>query len=188
MSAVITLSDHDRELLRAAAHASIEFGLAQRRPMDIAVHEYPEALRAEHASFVTLHHAGELLGCIGTLRPRRPLVADVVHNAYHAAFSDPRFAPLSAGQLPGLELHISVLSPLEPLAIRSEDDLLAQLRPGLDGLVLEDGAQSATFLPAMWPRLQTPRTFVRVLKEKAELPADHWSPTIRAYRYTVDEF
>ena len=181
------MTEHERQLLRTAAVESVDFGLAQHRQMPVSELDYPDSLRIEQASFVTLRNAGELLGCIGTLRPHRPLVCDVVHNAYHAAFSDPRFAPLTAEQLPGLDLHISILSPLERLEVRSEDDLLAQLRPGIDGLLIEDGDRAATFLPAMWPRLARPRTFVRMLKEKAHLPADYWSPTLTAYRYTAEE-
>jgi len=184
----MALTDDERRLLRAVARESVEFGLTYRRMMSVAVSDYSDSLQAEKASFVTLRSAGDLLGCIGTLRPHRALVADVVHNAYQAAFNDPRFAPLSPAQLSGLDLHISVLTPLEPLVIESEDDLLAQLRPGIDGLVLEEGDLAATFLPTMWPRLHTARAFVRVLKEKAQLPADYWSATIRAYRYTADEF
>lgn len=184
----MTLSDDERRLLRAVGLESIEFGLVHQCSMPIMLLDYPEVLRAETATFVTLREGDELLGCIGTLRAHRPLVADVAHNAYHAAFSDPRFAPLTAARLPCLDLHISVLSPLEPLEIRSEEDLLAQLRPGLDGLVLEEGELTATFLPAMWPRLVTARSFVRVLKEKANLPPGYWSLTIKAYRYTADEF
>jgi AmmeMemoRadiSam system protein A len=149
--------------------------------------DYPDALRTERATFVTLRNHDELLGCIGTLRPHRPLVRDVVHNAHHAAFSDPRFTPLTHTQLPGLDLHISVLSLLEPLPVTSEDDLLAKLRPGLDGLLIEEQDHVATFLPAMWPRLITARTFVRALKDKAHLPPDYWSPTIRVFRYTAEE-
>jgi AmmeMemoRadiSam system protein A len=156
--------------------------------MSVEVFEYSDRLRSQGASFVTLHRAGELLGCIGTLRPHRALVADVAHNAYQAAFNDPRFPALTQAQLLGLDLHISVLTPLEPRAIESEEDLLAQLRPGIDGLVLEDGDLAATFLPTMWPRLQTAQRFVRVLKEKAQLPPDYWSATIRAYRYSTEEF
>jgi uncharacterized protein len=182
------LTDGDRRLLRAAAFESIEYGICHRRSMTVPLRRYPDTLHVEKATFVTLHNAGELIGCIGTLRALRPLVSDVVHNAYQAAFNDPRFAPLEAAQLAGLELHISVLSPLQPLQIASEEDLLAQLRPGIDGLVLEEGDLAATFLPAMWPRLHTPQVFVRVLKEKAHLPPDHWSATIKAYRYTAEEF
>ena len=183
----MTLDEHDRRLLRTAALDSIEFGLTHGRSMTVDAQVYPPALRVEKATFVTLRHDDELLGCIGSLRPHRPLVSDVVHNAYAAAFGDPRFPALTAEQLPGVDLHISILSPLEPLAVRSEDDLLTQLRPGIDGLLLEEGDLAATFLPAMWPRLTTPHAFVRALKDKAHLPRDYWSPTLRAYRYTVDD-
>lgn len=182
------LTDDERRLLLGLALESIEFGLRHQCMMSVEVFEYSDRLRSQRASFVTLHSAGELLGCIGTLRPHRALVADVAHNAYQAAFNDPRFPALTQAQLLGLDLHISVLTPLEPLAIESEEDLLAQLRPGIDGLVLEDGDVAATFLPTMWPRLQTAQRFVRVLKEKAQLPPDYWSATIRAYRYSAEEF
>jgi hypothetical protein len=183
----MTMTAHERQLLRSAAFQSVEFGLMQHRQMSVSSTDYPESLRVEKATFVTLRQGGELLGCIGTLRPHRPLVCDVVHNAYHAAFSDPRFAPLTAAHLPALDLHISILGPLERLQVSSEDDLLAQLRPGVDGLLVEEGDLAATFLPAVWTRLTAPRTFVRLLKEKAHLPADYWSPTLKAYRYTADE-
>lgn len=183
----MTLTDHERQLLRDAAFESVRHGLTHRREMDVCEAVYPEALRAEKATFVTLRQDDELLGCIGTLRAHRALVRDVVRNAYHAAFSDPRFAPLTPEQLPGLDLHISVLSLLEPLPVTSEDDLFAKLRPGLDGLLIEDGDHVATFLPAMWPRLSSPRTFVRALKDKAHLPPDYWSLTIRVFRYTAEE-
>jgi uncharacterized protein len=180
-------TDDARQLLRDAAFASVRYGLTHHREMDVAETDYPEVLRAEKATFVTLRQDDELLGCIGTLRPHRPLVRDVVHNAYQAAFSDPRFAPLTPEQLPGLDLHISVLSPLEPLPVTSEGDLLAKLRPGLDGLLIEDGDHVATFLPTMWPRLSTAHTFVRALKDKAHLPPDYWSLTIKVFRYTAVE-
>jgi uncharacterized protein len=181
------LSDHERTILRQTAFESIEFGLAQQHEMPVTAAAYPTALQVEKASFVTLRHAGELLGCIGTLRPRRPLVCDVAHNAYHAAFSDPRFLPLDREQLVDLDLHISILGPLELLETTGEDDLLARLRPGVDGLLIEERDCVATFLPAMWPRLPEPRAFLRALKEKAHLPPDYWSATIRTHRYTADE-
>ena len=179
--------DHERRLLRDAAFGSVRYGLTHRREMDVSEADYPDALRVEKATFVTLRQEGELLGCIGTLRAHRPLVRDVVHNAYHAAFSDPRFAPITPAQLSVLDLHISLLSPLEPLPVASEDDLLAKLRPGIDGLLIEADDHIATFLPAMWPRLSTPHTFVRALKDKAHLPPDYWSPAIRVFRYTAEE-
>jgi hypothetical protein len=181
------LAAPDRQLLRDGAFAALEFGLAHHQPMVVSELDYPTPLRIELATFVTWRNAGELLGCVGTLRAHRPLVCDVVHNAYHAGFSDPRFPPLVAEQLPGLDLHISLLSPLEPLTIHSEADLLAQLRPGVDGLVLEEEHTTATFLPSMWPRLPDPGAFVRALKEKANLPPEYWSERMRAFRYTAEE-
>ena len=114
------LTDDERRLLLGLALESIEFGLRHQCMMSVEVFEYSDRLRSQRASFVTLHSAGELLGCIGTLRPHRALVADVAHNAYQAAFNDPRFPALTQAQLLGLDLHISVLTPLEPLAIESK--------------------------------------------------------------------
>lgn len=148
----------------------------------------PPTLTAPAASFVTLHRHGELRGCIGSLEAHRPLAEDVAGNARAAAFMDPRFPPVARDELPELELEISVLSPLAPLGVASEAELLAALRPGVDGLVLVDGARRATFLPAVWRQLPEPRQFLAHLKHKAGLPADHWSPAIHFLRYTVEEF
>lgn len=183
----MSLTDEQRQLLRDVAFDSIRFGLTHRHEMEVFERTYPAPLREERATFVTLRRHDELLGCIGTLRPRRPLVRDVAHNAYQAAFADPRFTALTAAQLNDLDLHISLLSRLERLTVAGEEDLLASLRPGVDGLLIEDGDRAATFLPAMWPRLPTPRAFLRALKEKAMLPVDYWSPTLRAFRYTAEE-
>lgn len=183
----MSCTEHERHLLRGVAFESIEFGLAHCCELPVSALDYPDSVRTATATFVTLRNQGELLGCIGTLRPCRPLVCDVAHNAYHAAFSDPRFAPLTGAQLRGLGLHISILSPLEHLAVHCEDDLVALIRPGIDGVVIEDGERTATLLPAMWPRLADPRVFVRALKEKAELPAGYWPATITASRYTVED-
>ena len=110
----------------------------------------PRRSRAPGASFVTLHRRGELRGCIGSLEPHRPLAEDVAGNARAAAYLDPRFAAVAREELPELELEISVLSPLAPLPAASESELVASLRPGVDGLVLVEGARRATFLPAVW--------------------------------------
>jgi len=128
-----------------------------------------------------------LRGCIGTLQAYRPLVEDVAKNAYAAAFRDPRFAALSAHEFAQLHYHISILNPTEALRVNNEAELLAQLRPGVDGLVLEDQHYRSTFLPAVWENLPQPKQFVQHLKEKAGLPASYWSETIRFERYTVED-
>jgi len=145
-------------------------------------------LLAPGACFVTLTRDGTLRGCIGSLAPHRPLWRDAMANAIAAGLRDPRFAPVSAGELPGLALAISVLGPSEPLPAADRAELLAALRPGVDGLVLEDGARRATFLPKVWQQLPQPETFVAQLLRKAGLPADHWSDTLCCQRYAVIDF
>jgi AmmeMemoRadiSam system protein A len=173
--------------LRAVARASIEHWLAEGRPLAVEAAAYPAELREPGASFVTLERRGVLRGCIGSLEAQRPLVDDVALNAFGAAFRDPRFPPLAAEELPGLDVSVSVLSPLEPMAARSEAALLAQLRPGIDGLVLRAGERRATFLPAVWKELPEPAAFLRQLKRKAELGEAEWPPGTQALRYTVRE-
>lgn len=178
----------DAQTLLAVAAASLRSGVAHGRPLDIDPLVYPEHLRHSCATFVTLQKDGHLRGCIGTLEPRRPAVADVAHNAYAAGFSDPRFSPLQRDELRALHIHIALLSPHEALHFKSEADLLARLRPGVDGLVLAEGLRRGTFLPAVWESLPAPADFLRQLKLKAGLPPDYWSDTLRVERYTTTAF
>ena len=182
------LYEEEHKLLRKVAQASIEHGLRIGRPLAVDMACYPRPLREPGASFVTLNEHGRLRGCIGSLEAIHPLVEDVAHNAYAAAFSDPRFPPLQAHELPGLDLHISVLSPATPMQFDSEEDLIRQLRPGVDGLMLEDGDHHGTFLPAVWESLPDAHDFLQHLKLKAGLPMDGWSDTIRVSRYVTESF
>ncbi len=140
------------------------------------------------ASFVTLEIDGELRGCIGSLEAYRPLAEDVRGNAVAAAFHDPRFPRLEAGELERVRLEVSVLSALEPVAWSDEADLLRRLRPGVDGLVLEHDGHRGTFLPAVWRQLPRPEQFLRQLKRKAGLSPEFWAPEVRVSRYTVDSW
>jgi hypothetical protein len=151
-------------------------------------YEESEWLNEPGATFVTLTCAGALRGCIGSLVAQRPLRADVASNALAAAFSDPRFAPLSAREYRALEVEVSLLSPMQPVAMESETHALTLLRPGVDGVLLEYGRQRGTFLPQVWEQLPDPHTFLAHLKQKAGLPADFWADEIRLSRYTVTKW
>jgi AmmeMemoRadiSam system protein A len=183
------LQAEDGRLLLDVARQAIEHALRTGRPPLVDAARHPEALRAPTATFVTLRQRpeGSLRGCIGELEPRLPLIESVVWNAFRAAFHDPRFAPLDASELDALDIHCSVLGPLEALAVSDEAELLAALRPGVDGLVLEDGVHRATFLPAVWTSLPAPADFVHELQRKAGLPPGAWPADMRAWRYEVDE-
>lgn len=182
------ISEKARRLLLDVAAESIRHGLAHGRPLAVCAADYPEELRPLRASFVTLHRHGELRGCIGILEAHQPLVEDVACHAYAAAFEDPRFAPLSEWELEGLDIHISILSPAEPLHFESEADLLLKIRPGIDGLILRDHGRRGTFLPSVWESLSQPRDFWQHLKLKAGLPPDWWSDTLQVERYTTESF
>lgn len=186
------LNQADRLVLLGVARHAIEHGLAYQSAMMIHLGEYAPALRAARASFVTLHRRGELCGCIGSLEPCRSLVEDVAHNAHAAAFEDPRFTPVTTDDLPVLAIHISILHPARAMSFTSEADLLSQLKPGVDGLILEappvlfGGRRRGTFLPSVWETLPEPEKFWQQLKRKAGLPELYWSDDLKVWRYRVE--
>ncbi|MGB5065380.1 MAG: AmmeMemoRadiSam system protein A [Candidatus Competibacter sp.] len=188
MSSIETLSKLDRAALLEVARASIQHGLRHGQALEVEPANYPETLRPPRATFVTLETGGQLRGCIGALVARQPLVQDVAAHAFAAAFEDPRFPELREDEFPKLDIHISVLSPPEPLSFSSEAELLAQLRPGVDGLIIQFRHYRATFLPAVWEQLPDPYVFLAQLKQKAGLPLDFWSPELSAERYTAEYF
>ena len=180
------MTETEQQALLQLAWHSIRYRLQHGRLPDIQLTDYPDSLQAPGACFVTIQRQGQLRGCIGSLEPHRPLALDVLHNASAAAFHDPRFAPLRAAELDGLSLHISVLGPSEPIVARNESELLVQIRPGIDGLILEDHGHRATFLPSVWEQLPEPAQFLRQLKRKAGLADDHWSDSLRFARYQCE--
>ncbi len=177
-----------REILLAVARASVDHGVRAGRPPAIDPEDYAPELRTPGASFVTLRIEGALRGCTGSLEAVDPLVVDVANNAHRSAFGDPRFPPLEGAEVSRLDFHLSILSPLQPLPVASEADLLAALRPGVDGLVLREGATQSTFLPSVWKGMPSPERFLEELKRKAGLSRDYWSATLRFDRYTAEEF
>jgi len=141
------------------------------------------------ASFVTLlTRSGELRGCIGSLQARRPLALDVQENAVAAAFHDPRFRPLTEAEIDDMVVEVSLLSTPEVMVVASEQDALARLRPGIDGVVLAYGGHRGTFLPQVWEQLPEPAEFLAQLKRNAGLPVDFWAEDVRLSRYTVSKW
>lgn len=177
-----------RRRLVDLARQSIRHGLEHGQALPIAAEQEAPALQAERASFVTLERQGQLRGCIGHLEAITALACDVTENAFAAAFGDPRFAPVSAQEFDDLQIKISVLTPPQPIAFNTEAELLAAIEPGVDGLILSEGARRGTFLPSVWSQLPSREDFLRHLKQKAGLAPDHWSPRIRVERYRTESF
>ena len=173
------------EFLRLA-RGSIEYGLIHREPIPINCDELPRALTEPGATFTTLRFEGQLRGCRGTLEATLPLAVDVARTAFQAAFQDPRFEPVGEEELGAIRLAVSVLSPLEPISVTDEADLLERLTPGTDGLVIVAGGRRVTFLPEVWEMLPDPRQFLVALKAKCGLADDYWSERLefQCYRTT----
>lgn len=174
----------DGEVLLAHARRAIAEAL------QLPVPSAPDAdfLREHGATFVTLKSFGQLRGCVGSIAARQSIGVDVRENALAAAFEDTRFPPLRREEFHALVVEVSRLSPSAPVDFSDEADLCRRLRPGVDGLTLELGRRRGTFLPQVWDSLADPRDFIRQLKLKMGLPADFWSPEMRASRYTVEKW
>jgi uncharacterized protein len=184
--ALMSLNEECQQRLLELAKSSIQHGLQNGKPLKINLADYPPELIEQRATFVTLHSRHQLRGCIGVLKAVRPLAEDVVENAFSAAFKDSRFPSLSINEFKDLEIHLSILTSAEPISFVTEQDLITQLQPGVDGLILEEGYRRGTFLPSVWETLPKPEQFLWHLKQKAGLPAEYWSDTLQIYRYRTE--
>lgn len=138
------------------------------------------------ASFVTLEKNGKLRGCIGSIIAHRALINDIIKNSQNSAFSDPRFSPLNEGEFDNLSINISLLSSPEKMEFKDESDLLNQIRPFIDGIIIKDGTYQAVYLPSVWEQLPEKEIFIESLKIKAGMPPKHFSDTFEAFRFTTE--
>lgn len=180
------MSELGPTLLQLARH-SICQALGQRSEApDTTTNQ--EVLAQPGASFITLTQHGELRGCIGSIEAWRPLDQDIQANAVAAALRDPRFAPLTASELPYTRVEVSLLSAAQPVSFANEAEALSRLQPGIDGVILQANGRRATFLPQVWEQLPDPAVFMAQLKRKAGFPADYWSDAIQLSRYRVHKW
>jgi AmmeMemoRadiSam system protein A len=174
------MTDHytpeEQAVLLALARRTLDVITAGQPSPLVNVAEMPPALRDERACFVTLRRRadGSLRGCTGTLVARNPLALEVVTMTVQTALYDPRFHPVSAHEVPGLHIEISVLTPPQPLLFRDPDDLVCKLRPHIDGVTLKLDSRRATFLPQVWDSYPAPRVFLSLLSEKMGHEPDAW--------------
>ena len=172
----------------ASPSGAIADGLRGRRPRLPEVAELHPAIRPHRGVFVTLTVDDRLNGCIGTIEATEPLGRGVPRNAWSAAFADPRLPALRPADVELLTVSISVLSPLSPIAADSREELLGELRPGTDGLVIEAGSRRGVFLPSVWDQLPDRDEFLDHLLAKAGLRVGSWPRGLRAERFTTTGF
>ena len=184
----INLSTEDQQTCLQVARESIQYGLQHGTALKIVSSDYSNDLQQDLATFVTLHKNGVLRGCIGALEAYQPLINDIAEHAYSAAFQDPRFPALQNDEYDQLDVEISVLGKPETMTFENEEDLLQQIRPDVDGLILEFGYNRGTFLPSVWEQLPEKKEFLNHLKLKAGLSQQWWDNAVKISRYETFSF
>lgn len=179
-------TESEKQQLVNIARQSIEHGLRTGKPLEINIETLPAALKDKRATFVTLRKNGELRGCIGGLQAEHPLAIDTAKHAYAAAFQDTRFSPLTSNEIDQLEMSISILSPSQVIKFTDEEDLLKQIQPDIDGLIIEERFHRGVFLPSVWEQLPDKQQFFAHLKKKAGLPQDYWSDHLKVSRFETE--
>lgn len=187
MSERLTIAEQ-KVLLRLAREA-MERGVRGEKLPPLEVTSLTPSLREEGSSFVTLTEHGQLRGCIGSLEPYQSLAEDVREHAVAAALQDPRFPPVEAAELNGIQIEVSRLTRPIPLKYEDADDLLAKLCPHVDGVILRDGFHRATFLPQVWEKIPDRVEFLENLCYKMGAKPDLWRRKhLDVLTYKVEEF
>lgn len=176
------LKEYFAETLLNLCKVSIK---SQIEKVNVKVENYPRALETKTACFVTLNIEENLRGCIGSIIAVEPLIVNICKNARNAAFNDPRFTPVQANELEKISISVSLLSHPVRMCFKDENDLLEQLKPGVDGLIIKDAGRQAVYLPEVWHQLPEKEQFLNSLKQKAGLAPDWFSDTFEAYRFTT---
>lgn len=182
MPSVERYTESDSKLLLKLARDSI-CSAAPEDAIAALGDSVPAELRQNRACFVTLRIAGQLRGCIGTLKAGLPLYQAVARYACQAAYNDPRFDPVSFTETALIHIEISVLTEPVRLNVSGEAELLKTIRPDVYGLILSLGGRQATFLPSVWEQLPEPGQFVERLKQKAGIAPDFWSDEMECFTY-----
>jgi AmmeMemoRadiSam system protein A len=185
------LTDAEKQTLLRIAREAMECGVRGKtlrvRPLDRESLTPP--LLEQGASFVTLTIKGDLRGCIGALEAYQPLVDDVREHAVAAALEDPRFRPVGEGELDRIRIEVSRLTPPRPLEYSTSEDLIAKLRPHVDGVILRGDFRRATFLPQVWEKIPDPEEFLDHLCSKMGARPNLWRDTkLQVEIYQVEEF
>jgi len=183
------LSPDDGNVLLELAEKTVTEVVTDGTQPSVDVAGMPDSLTRRRACFVTLTKKGELRGCIGSIFPQEELCRAAIERARSAATEDRRFAPVKPEELDDLEIEVSVLTIPRPLEYESPEDLLAKLRPKVDGVVLQVERRQATYLPQVWDQIPDPEEFMRHLSQKAGLRPDGWrSPEAMVLTYQVQAF
>ena len=183
------LTELEKRTLLQLARQALEHGIHGEALPPIDQVTLTPVLQSEGASFITLTEDGQLRGCVGALQPYQSLAEDVREHAIAAALQDYRFPPVQPDELPKIEIEVSRLTVPQPLNYATPADLLARLRPGVDGVILRDGFHRATFLPQVWEKIPDKADFISQLCAKMGASHDLWRRKhLEVLIYQVEDF
>lgn len=183
------LTSGEQSILLRLARQAMEAAVRGERLPPLDESALTPRLLEPGASFVTLTVSGDLRGCIGALEAYQPLAQDVCEHAVAAALNDYRFYPVGPAELGRIQIEVSRLTPPIPLESKDADDLLAKLRPHVDGVILRDGMRRATFLPQVWEKIPDPAAFLDNLCHKMGAEPGLWRRKhLDVQIYQVEEF
>lgn len=171
-------------LVRSALVDRVQNGRAARR----AVRPVAPRLREMGASFVSVTPATGTRGPVGSVRAVRPLAVDVVSNACHAAFDDPRWPPLTPDVVDEATVGIDVVGPLSPVPASNYEAVIDAVGVGRDGLVLALEGNTFTFLPNVWQTSRDSADFVALLWRKAGLEPGDFPVRSRLATFTTETY
>jgi len=187
MTDKLTLEEQ-QTLLRMAREA-MEHSVRGKKLPSLDYSTLSSHLREQGASFVTLTIRGQLRGCIGAIEAYQPLAEDVREHAIAAALEDPRFPPVREDELSRIQVEVSRLTRPIQLEYKDAEDLLAKIRPHVDGVILKDEYRRATFLPQVWEKIPNPVEFMNNLCYKMGVNENHWrNKHLDVFTYQVEEF
>ena len=164
------LAQADGLKLVQVAQVALKQFVQQGIVLQLNLGQLPTAVQQPGATFVTLRHQGRLRGCIGNVVEERPLAESVIHNTVAAASRDPRFPPVNGRELAHVQVEVTVLTPLRRLPYKDYADLLAKVRPGVDGVMLKWGHKRGVLLPQVWDRVEQSADFLAAIAQKANIP------------------
>jgi AmmeMemoRadiSam system protein A len=178
-----SLASSDKKTLLEIARRAVVCAVKKGESPAGAEIDKPSEHLASAGAFVTLRTRGRLRGCIGQISPDLPLAEVVAYCAKAAALEDPRFAPIRAEELSGMEIEISVLSSPQEISPDS-------IRAGEHGLIVSQGGRRGVLLPHVatefrWPALR----FLEETCIKTGLKRDAWKdPETKIQAFTAEVF
>lgn len=180
----VKVKSENNKILLNLAREAIKVKLENR---EVNIGEIPDELKEERGTFVTLTIDGQLRGCIGHILPVQELYKDIIENAQSAAFSDPRFPPLTKEEFEKIKIEVSILDLPQKFSFVSPDALITMLAQNKPGVILKKGLHQSTFLPQVWIKLPDPEAFMAHLCLKARLDPEEWKENSEISIYNVEK-